>query len=99
MKNNPCTSCKYNNTPEGVMVCDECVCDRSRKDRFTPMTNADRIRNMTDEELVKMLDIAFCECPPNMETDEGDYNCPPDCCREKCWLEWLKSPAESEGEK
>lgn len=64
-----------------------------------PMTNGDRIRNMTDEELVKVLSIAFDECPPNMETDEGEYNCPQDCSCEQCWLEWLKSPVKSEGEK
>lgn len=85
MENNPCVRCKYNNTPEGVMVCDECVYDRSRKDRFRPMTNGDKIRAMTDEELAEMLaDFVVRQgCSP----DDSDT-----CTN--CWLKWLRSPVE-----
>lgn len=62
MEHEKCATCKYNNTPEGFMVCDECVYDRSRKDRFRPLTNADRIRNMTDEELAKFLSTGTFIC-------------------------------------
>ena len=84
MENNPCVRCKYNNTPEGVMVCDECVYDLSRKDRFRPMTNADRIRNMTDEELV---DVIHC---PLVEVD----GCHTGKSCALCILRWLRSPVE-----
>lgn len=91
MKTNPCARCKYNNTPEGVMVCDECVYDLSRKDRFRPLTNADRIRNMTDEELAKLM-------------SGGDHICDriPECvCKETkcfdCCLAWLRTPANDGG--
>lgn len=57
-------------------------------------TNADRIRNMSDEELAEFLDI--------VERDgiSSQYvSIPCDCCYEKtecskCWEEWLKSKAE-----
>lgn len=58
------------------------------------MTNADRIRSMTDEELADLLD--------NIESNgisavNNDYLF--DCCNEKancdkCYLEWLRSESE-----
>lgn len=53
MKNELCTSCKYRIAPGGWAACDGCIHDEGLKDRYEPMTNADRIRNMTDEELAK----------------------------------------------
>lgn len=51
--------------------------------RTEPVTNADRIRAMSDEELAKkMRSHAFALAN----------------CSEKAWLEWLQSPAEKEGE-
>lgn len=57
-------------------------------------TNADRIRNMSNEELAEFLDI--------VEEDGISSQCtnlPCDCCHEKtecskCWKEWLQSEAE-----
>lgn len=59
-----------------------------------PKTNADRIRNMSDEELAEFLD--------DVEGRGISYqyaNLPCDCCYEKtecskCWKEWLQSKAE-----
>ena len=58
-----------------------------------PITNADRIRAMTDEELAKFIpDWSYtnaCKC------DEQPYvDCNNEC--EKCVAEWLKQPAEDE---
>lgn len=54
-------------------------------------TNADKIRAMTDEEIVELLD---CSCVAQLTMVECfRYR----TCRE-CWLEWLRSPVE-EGEK
>lgn len=56
-------------------------------------TNADRIRNMSDEELAEFLDI--------VEQDGISSQCinfPCVCCRDKecsnCWKNWLQSEAE-----
>ena len=51
-----------------------------------PMTNADRIRAMTDEELAEFL--WGDGCPGSKRECDGD------CV--KCFLEWLKQPAEVE---
>lgn len=58
----------------------------------TDMTNADRIRSMTDEELAKLLDVwPECNlCQAYLETCDGpskDKN-----CKERL-LEWLKQEA------
>ena len=55
---------------------------------FATLTNADRIRAMTDEELADFLDIdaSGCvgrECGGGIEKDK---------CRE-CWMSWLKEEA------
>ena len=47
------------------------------------ISNADRIRSMSDEELAKILGNK-CLCPPTSEC----VNCV------ACWLEWLQQPAE-----
>ena len=59
------------------------VFNRSVEDK--PMTNADRIRSMTDEELAKILGDK-CICPPTSEC----ANLCGDCVA--CWLEWLQQP-------
>lgn len=56
------------------------------------MTNADRIRNMLDEELADFLDDVY-----NNIDDEFDFPC--NSCYEKvncdiCFLEWLKEEVE-----
>lgn len=57
------------------------------------MTNADRIRNMTDEQLANLLYLAEI----GIIGVDKDYPC--ECCNvktncEKCWLEWLHSEVE-----
>ena len=61
------------------------------------ITNADRIRAMTDEEIaewmLKFENPYYPICPP-IHNAIGD--CPTSPC-EICWLDWLQSPVE-EGE-
>lgn len=57
-------------------------------------TNADKIRDMSDEELAEFLDIVGEDGISSQYTDV-----PCDCCCEKtecskCWKEWLQSEAE-----
>lgn len=93
MKNELCTSCKNQIAPGGWAACDGCIHDEGLKDRYEPMTNADRIRNMTDEELAERISrMAHCVyCP---------VKCGIFCTEEECkakWLSWLRSPVgESE---
>lgn len=66
------------------------------------MTNADRIRNMTDEELFEWLDIQLNQEREDWQPigcysciDYGTHHYPKDCIRNKCeWvngvLGWLK---------
>lgn len=60
-----------------------------------PQTNYDRLISKTPEELAEII---ASDCPPNYplvncrEYEKYDGNL--DCC--KCWLDWLKSPAEEE---
>ena len=60
---------------------------RCKKNR-TPkvLTNADKIRSMTDEELARVMDMV---CPPDTACNDGQQ-----CI--KCWIEWLKQPVEEE---
>lgn len=55
-------------------------------------TNADRIRNMSDEELADFLDVV------GKDGISSQYSHPCDCCFnnecEFCWKEWLQSEAE-----
>ena len=63
-------------------------------DKYThsPMTNADRIRSMTDEELAKLL-LDGCrgsKCDDQPKNEWGNVNC------FQCRLEWLQQPAEED---
>lgn len=73
-KSDKCPSCKYRIDPGGWAACDGCIHDEGLKDRYEPMTNADRIRNMTDAELAKLLSTGTFIC-------EGGRNESPDSLR------------------
>ena len=75
--------CKHNSNSRDDEPC--CRCD-SRQ------TNADRIRNMSDEELAEFLAYnAYCE---ECYVEKDDSCCYPDgTCKQK-HLEWLQSEAE-----
>ena len=83
--NSASCNCKRNSNTRDNEPC--CRCD-SRQ------TNADRIRNMSDEELAEFLDIVEED---GISSQRADIPC--DCCYEKtecskCWKEWLQSEAE-----
>jgi hypothetical protein len=61
------------------------------------LTNADRIRAMSDEELAKL----FCGFCKNAETCAGCQMHDGDCAESElteCWVVWLKQPADMRGE-
>ena len=76
-------------TPIYTGKCSKVCIERYNKQMMVkPMTNADRIRAMSDEELAKVPAKWSYSCVfPDRECGEGDK------C-EKCLLEWLKQPAE-----
>lgn len=53
------------------------------------MTNADKIRQMTDEELLEWLDCMSCVCMDYALERCKDYV----TCRE-CWKDWLAEDAD-----
>lgn len=81
MKEKTSCNCQRNSNPRDNETC--CRCD-SRQ------TNADRIRNMSDEELA---DTLFASCLEIMKLEEctNTDNC--GVCK-RCALEWLQSEAE-----
>lgn len=61
-----------------------------------PMTNADRIRAMSDEEIAKIFTSAVADgCPPKTDWDCAKDEYGWDAC-DACWCKWLKQPAEGE---
>lgn len=77
-------NCKHNSNSRDNDPC--CRCD-------SRTTNADRIRNMSDEELAE-----FNLCPHMVNWKKGNYDTcvyqnDKDACK-KCMLEWLQSEAE-----
>ena len=55
-----------------------------------PLTNADRIRSMSDEEMAE-----FISSIPMCVGKDEDLNCEIDVCKE-CFLKWLRQPAEED---
>ena len=92
--------CKYEGTGiwdgrcTGTKEVDPCPgYDKCKQYKPNYTTNADRIRTMSDEELVEYL-AKPCECSVDPTTD-GYRECGNDLCK-KHLLEWLKQPAEGE---
>lgn len=77
---NNCKYCKADCALRGEENLKEC-------NGHIPMTNADRIRSMSDEEFAKILGV-MCICPPIGECAKTIDGC------DVCWLEWLQQPAE-----
>lgn len=79
--------CEYMGAPKGFCSFQVCARGYPKPIAIKPLTNADRIRSMTDEELAEWLDkhdayIAGCysgKC--------GGRDC------KHCWLDWLREEA------
>lgn len=57
-----------------------------------PITNADRIRSMTDEELADWLGV-YCNGQTAQEIGKPCASGMGSC--EECWLDWLREEAET----
>lgn len=71
-----CNVCINGKLPPCNATCVECGLSRKN---FKPMTNGDRIRSMSDEELAEFLSIQMVA-----EVVHGW----------KCWLDWLRQEAQ-----
>ena len=109
MKTNKLVNCPqcggfgFTSTPAsknyGITVCRAKTCELCHGAGAieAPMTNADRIRAMTDEELVNLHYSGSAHCIASDPTvcDRHDFigNLTP--C-EQCYLKWLQQPAEED---
>lgn len=84
-KKTKCGTCIFQ---RGKPICNSCM----KYHLYKPMSNADKIRSMTDEELANFLDSVF-----NNIFDGYEFPC--NDCSERincdvCFEEWLKSEVE-----
>ena len=79
-----------------------CKCKPNICGSVVPITNADRIRAMSDEELAVFLDDLTCLCVDCNDHDGVNENCPiykQGCgryCEPKDLMDWLQQPAEED---
>lgn len=71
---------------KGCFTDGKCYYNRNCENKV--VTNADRIRAMSDEELAVMLNDAVCPIVQSDEACEFFGNCV------NCWLHWLKQPVK-----
>lgn len=87
-----CNKCKYEKTDRYSYPCSFCI--HNAEEHFQPQTNADRIRNMSDEELAELLEDVRRFGFNNLCCD--DDLCDSDAC-DCCVHEWLQAEVK-EGE-
>lgn len=94
-----CDTCKHKADDEGWMFCDRCIHSPGLEDMCKPVTKADHIRAMTNEELADLLSYVFCEDVVSCDICRVE-----DIClgvgnygynSRKMWLNWLQQPYES----
>ena len=76
-----CVGCKYEHEDEASPHCDKCT--QNSKDKYMPVSNADRIRSMNDEELANLL---WGQNGSNRYWKSVQK-----------YLDWLQQPSETEG--
>ncbi len=84
-----CEKCKYRYKSDCEYPCERCVHGCVVKEYYEPMTNADRIRSMSDEDLaINMM------CPNENGLAEIDCDKCDNCNCYECLLKWLQSEVE-----
>ena len=64
-----------------------------REDEVAPLTNGDKIRGMTDEELATLISEIADECEKNTECHQHCYGCDIEYCVYESCLKWLQQPS------
>lgn len=85
MEHEKCATCKHRSEADGWVICANCIHNSSQKDRYEPLTNGDKIRAMTNEELV---DVIGCQFGLDADICFMMKSCA------VCILKWLRSPVE-----
>ena len=99
-----CMKCKHTNKTENDYPCNQCKHCIDVKDHYKPMTNADRIRNMSDEELAIFINSARCDAMYGSECEQPycEGMCGNSCNDEKHidkhLLQWLQAEAKGDSE-
>ena len=88
MNGSGCKTCPIQNCDANYRG-SRCAALRDMHGLGDPMTNADRIRAMSDEELADRLDCPYC-MEPDLCNSEQHCN--------DCILEWLKEPVKEDAE-
>ena len=97
--NKTCGECKHYEVDEIAASCEKCciICNDDapacKHFKARVITNGDKIRQMNNKELAKVLSDG---CPP---LGGNSYKCKhpnPDFTCKDCWCDWLNAPAESE---
>ena len=90
MEHDGCKGCKYENCS---MESKECQgCNQNAVDKYTRMTQADRIRSFSDEELAEFIEQVSIDSMDTFSFGTKDY--------EEIWkhketaLQWLQSEVE-----
>jgi len=85
-----CNTCVHKDKASYSATCVECgIANKNYK----PITNADRIRSLSDEELAYCFaanECGYCHLKEKCFSMEPIRDC------EDMWLDWLKSPVEVE---
>lgn len=89
-----CCSCIHEYRSPMSDICRECGIAMLNYEERKPKTNADRIRQMSDEELAELFKNLCC---PYSLGGKVDCNIEDRGCS-NCWLSWLKAPVEEEDE-
>ena len=87
-----CFNCAHRNDNAWHFRCAECAADDYFLWMGKKQTNADKIRQMSDEELAEYLNNELDACCGK----PCDWNDPSTDC-DTCWLDWLKQEVESDG--
>lgn len=89
MLSGDCNTCINCILPSYSATCVECGLSRKN---YKPQTNADRIRNMSDEELANLFsEIVDCERGCDARKDKC-WMTDSTCCL--AWLDWLRQEAK-----
>lgn len=73
MRDNGCSGCKYEHLKGSEKPC--CDCANMYMDKYEPITNADRIRNMSDEELLDFICSIETYDEGSVKTIEMGFQC------------------------
>ena len=84
---NSCKYCKADCAMMGEEILKECK-------GYIPMSNADRIRSMADEELATFISEIADECETNTECNQHCYGCDIEYCLHDSCLKWLQQPVK-----